>query len=178
MQAMRDLGAEVVEVGRDFDEARGWVEEQAREHGFRYVHPANEPLLIAGVATASLELVEALPDVSTIVVPIGAGSGACGHCIVAKAINPRVRVVGVQAEGAPPVYRSLRERRLVELPEMHTFAEGLATRVAFELPIRILSRLIDDVVLVTDDELRAAMRLLLETTHQLAEGAGAASTAA
>ncbi len=178
LQAMRDLGAEVVEVGRDFDEARLWVETEARERGYRYIHSADEPLLIAGVATGSLEIVEALPDVEAIVVPIGGGSGACGACIVAKSVNPRIQVIGVQAEGAPAAYRAWRERRLVELPELQTFAEGIATRVAFALPQRILARLIDDIVLVSDDELRAAIRLLLATAHQLAEGAGAASTAA
>ena len=98
--AMRRLGAEVVLTGRDFDEARGWAEEEARLKGLRYVHPSNEPLLIAGVATASLEILEALPDVDTILVPIGGGSGACGHCIVAKHLNPRAGDRGAGGKGA------------------------------------------------------------------------------
>lgn len=178
MRAMEALGAEVVEVGRDFDEARGWVEDYAQREGCRYVHSANEPLLIAGVATISLEIMEHLPGVQTIMVPIGAGSGACGHCIAAKAINPRVEVIGVQASGADAVYRAWKTGHDQPLDAVRTVAEGLAARVPFELPMRILRRQIDDIVCVSDDEMRAAMRLLLETTHTVAEPAGAASTAA
>ncbi len=178
MRAMEALGAEVVEVGKDFDEARGWVEDYARREGLHYVHSANEPLLIAGVATISLEVMEHLPDVQSIVVPIGAGSGACGHCIAAKAINPRVEVVGVQASGADAVYRAWKTGRDQPLETVTTFAEGLAARVPFELPMRILRRHIDNIICVSDDEMRVAMRLLLEATHTVAEPAGAASTAA
>ncbi|HYM69614.1 MAG TPA: threonine/serine dehydratase [bacterium] len=176
--AMRALGAEVVLEGRDFDEAREWAERTAEAGGLRYVHSANEPLLIAGVGTASLEVLEDVPDVDVIVVPIGAGSGACGHCIVAKALNPRVRVIGVQAEGANPVERSLREGRMVSLERMETFAEGIATRVPFALPLAILRAHLDEAVLVTDEEMRRAILVLAQAVRQTAEGAGAASTAA
>ena len=178
LAAMRALGAEVVLEGRDFDEARAWVERTAREEGLRYIHSANEPLLIAGVGTAGLEVLEDLPETDVIIVPIGAGSGACGHCIVARALSPRVRVIGVQAEGANPVERSLREGRMVRLERMETFAEGIATRVPFALPMTLLRRDLDDVVLVSDEELRRAIVLLAEAARQTAEGAGAASTAA
>lgn len=176
--AMRALGAEVVLVGRDFDEAREWVERTAESEGLRYVHSANEPLLIAGVGTASLEVMEDLPEVEVILVPVGAGSGACGHCIVAKAINPRIRVIGVQAQGAPSVYRALHAGRLVGLDRMETFAEGIATRVPFALPVTILRRHLDDMVLVSDEEIRRAILVLAEAVRQTAEGAGAAATAA
>jgi threonine dehydratase len=176
--AMRALGAEVVLEGRDFDEAREWAERRAREEGSRYVHPANEPLLIAGVGTQSLEVMEDLPQVDVIIVPIGAGSQACGHCITAKALSPRVQVIGVQAERANPVYRTLREGRMTRLERMETFAEGIATRVPFALPITILRRHLDDVVLVSDEEMKQAILLLAEAVRQTAEGAGAASTAA
>ena len=176
--AMRALGAEVILEGRDFDEAREWVEGTAEREGYRYVHSANEPLLIAGVGTASLEVMEELPDADVIIAPIGAGSGACGHCIAAKALSPRVQVIGVQAEGAPPVYRSLKEGGMVHLDRMETFAEGVATRVPFALPITILRRHLDDIVLVSDEEMKLAILLLAEAVRQTAEGAGAASTAA
>ena len=176
--AMRALGAEVVLEGRDFDEAREWVERTAAHEGYRYVHSANEPLLIAGVGTASLEVMEEVPDVDVIIAPIGAGSGACGHCITAKALSPRVQVVGVQAEGANPVYRSLKEGGMVRLERMETFAEGIATRVPFALPVTILRRHLDDVVLVSDEEMKQAILLLAEAVRQTAEGAGAASLAA
>ena len=174
---MRGLGAELVFHGRDFDDAREHCEALALEHGYRYVHSGNEPLLIAGVATGTLEILEEQPATDVIVVPVGGGSGAAGACIVAKAVNPEVRVIGVQSEAAPTAYRSWRERRLVE-DRMETAAEGLATRTAFELPQRILWELLDDFVLVGDDEIRAAQLLMIETTRNLVEPSGAAPLAA
>jgi threonine dehydratase len=175
--SMRGLGAELVVHGRDFDEAREHCEALAREHGYRYVHSGNEPHLIAGVGTETLEILEQEPRIDVLVVPIGGGSGAAGACIVAKALNATIRVVGVQSEGAPAAFRSWKEGRLVE-DRMETFAEGLATRTAFELPQRILRESLDDFVLVSDDEIRAAQARLIEVTRNLVEAAGAASLAA
>jgi threonine dehydratase len=175
--SMRGLGAELVVHGRDFDDAREHCEWLAHAHGYRYVHSGNEPLLIAGVATETLEILDEQPGIDALVVPIGGGSGAAGACIVANALKPGVRVIGVQSEGAPAAYRSWREGRLVE-DRMETFAEGLATRTAFELPQRILRRLLDEFVLVSDDEIRAAQALLIEMTRNLVEAAGAAALAA
>ncbi len=176
--AMRRLGAEVILRGRDFDEAREWAEGQARLEGYRYVHPANEPLLVAGVGTASLEIMEALPEVEVILVPIGGGSGASSHCLVAKRIKPTVKVIGVQAEKAPSVYLSWKAGRKVETPEAATWAEGIMTRVPFDMTLGIIREHIDDIVLVSEEELRQAVRFLLEAAHQLAEAAGAAPAAA
>ncbi len=175
--SMRGLGAELIFHGRDFDEAREHCEQLADERGYRYVHSGNEPLLIAGVATETIEILEEEPRIDVIVVPVGGGSGAAGACIVAKAINPAVKVIGVQSEAAPAAFRSWQERRLVE-DRMETFAEGLATRTAFELPQRILWQWLDDFVLVSDDEIRAAQALLIEATRNLVEAAGAAALAA
>jgi threonine dehydratase len=175
--AMRDLGAEVVPNGVDFDEARELAEQLSIEHGFRYIHSGNEPLLIAGVATATLELLEDAPRIDTIIVPVGGGSGAAGASIVAKTLNPSIRVIGVQSAAAPAAFRSWRERALLE-DEIRTFAEGLATRVAFELPQRIMWELLDDFVLVSDDEIRAAQRAMIESTRNLVEAAGASPLAA
>ena len=175
--SMRGLGAELVLHGRDYDDAREHCEQLARGHGYRYVHSGNEPLLIAGVATETLEILEEQPDTAVIVVPVGGGSGAAGACIVARAVNPAVRVIGVQSDAAPAAFRSWQERRLVE-DRMETFAEGLATRTAFELPQQILRRWLDDFILVTDDEIRAAQALMIETTRNLVEAAGAAPLAA
>ncbi|MBV9944004.1 MAG: threonine/serine dehydratase [Solirubrobacterales bacterium] len=177
VSSMRSLGAAVVEHGADFDEARERCEAVAAASGARYIHSGNEPLLIAGVATATLELLEREPSVDLIVVPVGGGSGAAGACIVAKAIDPRIVVIGVQAQAAPAAYRAWRERRPVA-DEMHTFAEGLQTRVSFELPQRILAEHLDDFVLVSDDELRVATLQLIELTRTLVEPAGAAPLAA
>jgi threonine dehydratase len=176
--AIRRLGGELMLVGRDFDEARLAAEVHAREGGFRYVHPSDEPLLIAGVATASLEALEAWPEADAILVPLGGGSGACGACVVGKAVRPDLQVIAVQAAGAPAFYNSWRSGRLESTERVETFAEGLATRVAFALPLAYLREHLDEVVLVTDDELERAMVRLLAEAHLLAEAAGAASTAA
>jgi len=175
--SMRNLGAEVIFHGRDFDEAREWVEQEAPRKGFRYIHSGNEPLLIAGVGTYALEMLDEQPDLDVIIAPVGGGSGAAGVCLVAKTVNPAIQVIGVQSEQAPAAYRSWKEGQPVEVPT-RTFAEGLATRTAFELPQKILRQHLDDFVLVSDDALRRAIIILLAHTRNLAEGAGAASLAA
>src|SRR5499433_1496346 len=177
VESVRALGAEVVFHGRDFDEAREHCEKQATKHGYRYVHSGNEPLHIAGVATYTVEILEARPDIEMIVVPVGGGSGAAGACVVAKAVRPSIEVIGVQSEAAPAAYRSWRSRSLVD-DTMGTFAEGLATRTAFELPQRIMWELLDDFVLASDDALRTATRVMIEKTRNLVEPAGAAALAA
>jgi threonine dehydratase len=177
VKSIRGLGAEIVVHGKDFDEAREHCEQLAGVHGYRYIHSGNEPQLIAGVATQALEILEAQPHIEVIIVPIGGGSGASGTCIVAKAMNPKLRVIGVQSAEAPAAYRSWKERRLVT-DRMGTIAEGLATRTAFELPQRILWEMLDDFTLVPDAEIRTAVRLMIETTRNLTEPAGAAPLAA
>jgi threonine dehydratase len=177
VEPMRALGAEVVFHGRDFDEAREHCEQQAARHGYRYIHAGNEPALIAGVATYALEILQARPDTGVIVVPAGGGSGAAGACVVAKAARSSVEVIGVQSEAAPAAYRSWQAGTLVQ-DTTSTFAEGLATRTAFELPQQILRELLDDFVLVSEDALKAATRLMIEKTRNLVEPAGAAALAA
>jgi threonine dehydratase len=175
--ATRAFGAEVVLHGRDFDEARRAAEARARQEGMRYVHSADEPLLISGVGTYALELFEVAPDLDVLFVPVGGGSGVLGAAVVARAVNPKTRVIGVQAEGAPAVYLSWKAGHRVITDEVSTFAEGLATREPFDLPLQLLPKLVDELMLVSDVELEAAIRLLLETTSQVAEGAGAAAVA-
>jgi threonine dehydratase len=177
VESMRALGADVVLRGRDFDEAREHCEKLAAEHGYRYIHSGNEPALIAGVATYTLEILEAQPDTEIIVVPIGGGSGAAGACVVAKAVRPSVRVIGVQSAAAPAAQRSWQARALLT-GENSTMAEGLATRTSFELPQQILWDKLDDFVLVSDDALRDANRTMIEKTRNLVEPAGAAALAA
>jgi len=177
VESMRALGAEVIFHGRDFDEAREHCEKQATEHGYRYIHSGDEPALIAGVATYTLEILEAEPDTEVLVVPVGGGSGAAGACVVAKAVRSSVEVIGVQSEAAPAAYRSWQAGALVE-DTTSTFAEGLATRTAFELPQRILRDRLDDFVLVSEDGLKAATRVMIEKTRSLVEPAGAAALAA
>ena len=177
VESMQALGAEVVFHGRDFDDAREHCEKLATEHGYRYIHSANEPALIAGVATYTLEILEARPDTDVIVVPVGGGSGASGACLVAKAVRPSIEVIGVQAEAAPAAYESWKAGHLVA-GTTATLAEGLATRTAFELPQQILRDKLDDFVLVSEDALRNANRVMIEKTRNLVEPAGAAALAA
>ena len=171
------LGGEIVEYGRDFDDAREHCEALAQEHGYRYVHSGNEPHLIAGVGTHTLETLERQPDLDVLIVPIGGGSGAAGACIAAAAMRPELRVIGVQSEAAPAAYRSWKEGGIAQ-DEMHTAAEGLATRIGFGLPQQILREHLDDFVLVSEDELRNATVAMLEHTRNLIEPAGAAPLAA
>jgi threonine dehydratase len=176
--AMRAYGAELIEFGRDFDEAREEVERLQHSRGLRYVHSADEPLLIAGVGTYALEIFEELPDVDVILVPIGGGSGACGCSIARTGLTSRAKVIGVQAARADAFARSWRGPARVVGESADTFAEGMATRVTFDLPFGILQRELDDVVTLTEEELAQGVRLALRTTHNLAEGAGGASLAA
>ena len=177
LAAMERLGAELVVHGRDFDEAREHCEGLAREQGYRYVHSGNEPHLIAGVGTGTLELLETEPGVDVVIVPIGGGSGAAGACVAGKGVKPELEVIGVQSSAAPAAYRSWHARELLE-DRMETRAEGLATRVAFELPQRILWDWLDDFLLVDEDELERAVVLMIEGTRNLVEPAGAAPLAA
>lgn len=176
VESMRALGADVQFHGQNFEEARDWAEANARETGMRYVHHVNSPALIAGVATMSLEIVETLPDVDVIVTPIGGGSGTISHCLVAKALKPDVQVIGVQTAGAPAVYNSWRERCLQDAP-IHTAAEGLATGHAYYAPVRTFIEKLDDMLLVSEDEMREAVVRLARSAHVVAEESGAASTA-
>jgi len=200
--AMRAYGADLVEFGRDFDEAREQAEEMAHERpstgagrpepvegrGLRYVHSANEPLLIAGVATYALEIFEEQPDADVILVPIGGGSGACGCTVVRTGLGSAAKIIGVQAERADAFTRSWRAARdargatsesrgggsRIVGEKADTFAEGMATRVTFDLTFGILEQELDDIVTLTEDELAEGVRLALRATHNLAEGAGAA----
>lgn len=175
---MRAQGAELIEHGRDFDEARVLVEQLQHERGLYYLHPANEPHLVNGVGTYWLEVFQELPDLDVALVPVGGGSGICAAITVLKALRPTVRLIGVQAENAPAVYQSWKTGRICETDSADTFADGLATRVAFALPFGIMQQGLDDMVLVSEEEMRQAIVQLLRTTHNLAEGAGAAPVAA
>ncbi len=175
--AMQGMGAEVLFFGANFDAARLHCEALARDQGYRYIHSGDEPLLVAGVATETLEMLEDQPDLDVIIVPIGGGSGAAGACIAAHAVSPGILVIGVQADAAPAAYQSWRQRALVETPS-RTFAEGLATGVGFALPQTILWKELNDFVLLSEDEILQAMAWMVERAHTLAEAAGAAPLAA
>src|SRR3989440_3099584 len=175
--AMQGMGAEVIFHGAIYDDAQRYCEALAQEHGYRYIHSGNEPLLIAGVATETLEMLEDEPGLEVIIVPIGGGSGASGACIVTRAVNPSIRVIGVQAEASPAAYESWRQGQLIETSN-RTMAEGLATGRAFELPQKIMRQMLKEFMLVSEEEILQAVTWYIERAHTLAEGAGAASLAA
>jgi threonine dehydratase len=175
--AMQGFGAEVIFHGEKFDDAVEHAEALAAEHGYRYVHAGNEPLLIAGVGTVALEMIETVADLDVIFVPVGSGTGASSTCIVAKSINPKIRVIAVQAIASPAGYESWRTRQLISASNQ-TFAEGIATGRGADLPQRILWQYLDDFVLVSDDAIRQAVVWMIERAHTLPEGSGAAPLAA
>ena len=175
---MRELGAEVRQYGRDFDQARTEVERVARTEGLRYVHSANEPHLIAGVGTMGLEIVDELPDVDVIIGPVGGGSGMSGLGLAVRQTHPDVTLIGTQSKQAPAAWRAWQERRLDIEGDTDTTSEGLATGVPFEMTMTMMWDLLDDFVLVDDGEIDAAVRLLAQNARLVAEGAGAASLAA
>jgi threonine dehydratase len=177
-QAIKELGAEVITYGNYYDEAREYAEKLATQKGYVYVHGSNEPLLHEGVATMHLEIFEEQPGVDVVINPIGGGSGASGACIVYKTLNPQITVIGVQAEGAPAFYNSWKGGVIMQIDQVNTAAEGMATAKAYELPFKILRKALDDVILVSDAEMKEAVRSIFSATGQVAELSGAASTAA
>jgi threonine dehydratase len=178
MAAMRSLGAEILEGGNEFEDARLHAVELAQKRSLRYIHTANEPDLIAGVGTLALEMLEDRPDLDVVIVAAGAGTLSSGVSTVYKGMSPRTRVIAVQTEAAPSLYKSWRSGRTECTDSARTFADGLAVRQSFELPVGIVHRLVDDFVLVSEEELRGAIRLYVEKAHTIAEGAGAAPLAA
>lgn len=185
--AMRAFGARLIEAGRDFDEARETVAQLAAAEELRFIHSANEPWLINGVGSYAVEIIEAVAQqpqltqgqpVDAIFVPIGLGSGLCGVITAFRALSPQTKIYGVQATGAPSIYRSWQAGKITPTAAADTFADGVATRVPAELTFEIIRHGVDEIVLVSDDEIRAAIKLLWRTTHNLAEGAGAVATAA
>lgn len=175
---MESMGAELVEHGDDFDAARLEAEARAENERLRYVHVANEPLLIAGVGTYAMEIAEDLPDAGVVIVPVGGGSGISGCVLALRTMRPDVEIIGVQPERADAYARSMASGRLEQTDTAETFADGLATRFTFEVPFTLTRHQVDDVVRVSEDEMREGLRLALETTHNVAEGAAAAAYAA
>jgi len=176
--SIRSYGAAIIEQGSDYDEARLNAETLAKKHGYRYIHSANEPHLIAGVGTLALEMIEDQPELDAVIAPVGAGTCACGVAIAYKALSPSTRVIAVQTEALPAVYNSWLSGNLESTPPGKTIADGLATRQAFQLPLQILRALADDFILVNDEEISSSIKHYAEKAHTIAEGAGAASLAA
>jgi len=175
--AMRALDVELIEHGNDFQEAREYAGAVALERSLHLV-PSFHPHLVAGVASYSLELLRAAPDLHTVYVPIGQGSGICGMLAARDALGLSTKIVGVVSAHAPAYAQSFLARRLIECPVSTEIADGMACRVPDPAALEIIWHGVDRIVQVTDDEVAAAMRLLFECTHNTSEGAGAAGTAA
>ena len=176
-EGMRGYGATLVEEGRDYDESLGVAQRLVAERGLTMLHSTNDRSVIAGAATLSLEMIEEAPDLEAVVVAIGGGSQAVGAMTVMRAVKPEVEVFGVAASRAPAGHDSWRAGKIVAAASADTFADGLATRTAYALTFPALKAGLADFVLCTEAEIAAAVRLLLKTTHNLSEGAGAAGLA-
>jgi threonine dehydratase len=175
--AITGLGARLVVGGRDYDESVQVAQRLVRDEGLVLAHSTNDPRVIAGAATITLEILRDAPDLDALVVAVGGGSQAVGALVAARELAPKLSVYGVQAAGAAAIHDSWHARRIVSREAAVTFADGLATRSAYELTFPALRAGLTDFVTVTDAEIAAALRLLLSTTHSLVEGAGAAGLA-
>lgn len=178
VHAVRDLGAEIVLIGSNFDEAKTAARERSNATGSLFVHPFEEPLVMAGQGTIGLELLAELPDLSTIIVPIGGGGLISGIATAIRESHPRVRIIGVETSVAPAMHFSLKRGRLMETPVGMSLADGIAIKRPGEAAFRIIRDLVDEVVLVEEEEIAQAIMLLLEQSKLLVEGAGAVSLAA
>ncbi len=177
VRATQALGAEVELAGASLAEAQQHAEQLAATQGLRLVSPAGEPALIAGVGTLYRELFAATPQLDAVVVPVGSGTGAAAACVVAEALAPSTEVIAVQSAAAPAAHDSWRAGALLTRTNL-TAVEGVATGRGFALPQRILRRRLAEFLLVTDDQIAVARRLLATHAHTLAEGAGAVALAA
>jgi len=177
VKAVRSLAPEIIFHGQIFEEAKDFANLLAAERGARFIHPANEPHLIAGVASYALEIIEDCPGVDVIIVPVGGGSGASGCCLAKEGLKPAVQVIGVQAEKAPAAYLSWKSGAIVT-DKMETLAEGLQTKMGYELTQEILRKYLSDFVLVSEDEMARAILIYLELIRNLSEEAGASPLAA
>ena len=178
VEAIESYGADIVKYGKDYDEAYSKALEIQKEAGATFVHPFEDPFIVAGQGTVGLELLEDVPDLNAIIVPVGGGGLISGISIAAKTLNPKLRIVGVQSEGAPAVYRSWRAGKIVEVDSVNTVADGLAARKPLDLTFGIIKRYVDTILLVSEEEIGEAVLALLHNAHILAEPSGAASLAA
>ncbi|MDS0260071.1 threonine ammonia-lyase [Haloarcula sp. S1CR25-12] len=178
VKATRSYGGNVVLYGEDYDEAAERAHEIEREEGRTYVHAFDDDYVMAGQGTIGLEIYDELPEVDTVVVPIGGGGLISGIATALKGMDPSIRVVGVQAEGASSVAESLRKGERIERDSVETIADGIATRTVGEHTFEVIRDRVDSVVTVSDSEIAVALTTLLERSKTLAEGAGAVALAA
>ena len=178
VEATRNYGAEVVLVPGVYDDAAREAERLSKEHGYTFAHPFNDPYVIAGQGTIGLEILQQLPDVDMIFVPIGGGGLISGVACAIKSLNPKVKVYGVQAENAPSMKRSLEAGEAITLDSVRTFADGIAVKHPGDITLDMVRKYVDEVVTVSEDEIAAAILALMEKQKLVAEGAGAVTVAA
>ncbi len=178
IEATKRLGAEVCLVPGVYDDAYAKAIELKEKHGYTFVHPFNDPLVIAGQGTIGLEILEEMPRVQAIVVPIGGGGLIAGVAFAVKTLRPDIKVYGVQAAGAPSMAESLKSGKREHLDSVFTIADGIAVKEPGDLTLELCRKYVDEVVTVTDDEIAAAILALVEKQKLVAEGAGAAAVAA
>lgn len=178
VQATRDLGAEVVLTGANFDESFAAAKADSAGTGTVFIHPFDDPLVIAGQGTIGLEILKSLPDVGTVVVPIGGGGLLAGIATAIKATRPNVRIIGVETASAPCMYQAVRNGKPCAVRLAQTIADGIAVKTAGQVTMPIIRDLVDEIVLVEEEEIALAIVALLEKSKLLVEGAGAVTLAA
>lgn len=179
-EAIRSLGADLIVGGADGDQAMEFADEYQLEHGLTMVHPFDDPLIIAGQGTSGLEIMEEVPEVDTVVVPLSGGGLCAGVALALKSADPEIRVIGVSMELGPAMVESLRAGRIVEITESPTLADALAGGLNKDntYTFRMIQKYVDETVLVSEDEIATAMSYLLEKHHLVVEGGGAVGVAA
>ena len=178
IEATKKFGAEVCLVPGVYDDAFAKAVELKEQYGYTFVHPFDDPLVIAGQGTIGLEIIEEMPEVEAVVVPIGGGGLISGVAFAIKTLRPDIKVYGVQAAGAPSMERSIAEGKSIHLDNVATIADGIAVKEPGSLTLQLVNKYVDQVVTVTDDEISAAILALMERQKLIAEGAGAAPVAA
>ena len=178
IEATKNYGAEVVLVDGVYDDAYKKAVELTEQNGYTFAHPFNDERVIAGQGTIALEILEQLPEVEQVIVPIGGGGLISGVAYAIKHLKPECRVIGVQAAGAPSMYKSIRQGRIIELPSVSTIADGIAVKTPGDLTFDLCTKYVDEIVTVSEDEIASAILTLMETQKSVAEGAGATSVAA
>ena len=178
VEATRSYGAEVCLVQGVYDDAYRKALSLRDEKGYTFIHPFDDLDVIAGQGTIALEITEQLPDVEAVIVPVGGGGLISGIAYTLKTLNPKIKVYGVQAQGAPSMANSVKAGQITELPSVSTIADGIAVKKPGSLTYDICSRYVDEIVTVTDDEISAAILALMEQHKLVTEGAGAVSVAA
>ncbi|WP_088186661.1 threonine ammonia-lyase [Desulfosporosinus sp. FKA] len=176
--ATRGYGANVVLSGDIYDDAYAEAKRIQAEENATFVHPFNDPLVMAGQGTIALEMLEDLPDVEVVVVPIGGGGLISGMAVAIKELNPKIKIIGVQTKNCPGMAESIAQKQVVTVDGIPTIADGIAVKTPGDLSFDICQRYVDDIVTVDEEEIASTILLLLEKVKTVAEGAGAASVAA